>query len=315
MPGTNLKMAAVVLASIAVARCEWEPFLFTPPEVTRDVALRMFEGWQAAFAAFELDRLEDGQMGNGQTQCPDEGDFAWSYLFDDATNTFQAVATPQVCSFTYEEEWYTVTASGGSSGVEYTYNPLVDEDNSIFPMLELRGDLDWWSLANATDLFLGQCHISITFVPWETTGTVCGFSVNMSDVPFPEHVAGVGHRVVGQIPSDREPEVPSEATAGVPFEIELWTQGGGCVRTADTVEVSVDGSTAVVTPYDVYSFTGSCLDDLLLFTHRADVVFDRPGPAHIIVRYSTSGDRNRDAEVLKFYTVEVLGATTGSPDG
>ena len=198
MPGTNMKMAAVVLASIAVARCEWEPFLFTPPEVTRDVALRMFEGWQAAFAAFELDRLEDGQMGNGQTQCPDGGDFAWSYLFDDATYTFQVVATPQVCSFTYEEESYTVSAPGGSSGVEYTYNPLVDEDNSIFPMLGLMGGLNWWS--DTTGLF-GPCHISITFVPWGTTGTVCGFSVNMSDVAFPEHVAGVGHRVVGQIPS------------------------------------------------------------------------------------------------------------------
>ena len=112
------------------------------------------------------------------------------------------------------------------------------------------------------------------------------------------------------------PEVPSEATAGVPFEIELWTQGGGCVRTADTVEVSVDGSTAVVTPYDVYSFTGFCLGDLLLFTHRADIVFDSPGQARVIVRYSNSEpwDRHRDADVLKVYTVEVLAATTGSPD-
>ncbi len=313
MPGTNMKIAAVVLLSIAVARCSGpRGVLVSRPEIPRDVALRMFEGWHAAFAAFELDRLEDGQMGNGQTQCPDGGDFAWSYLFDDATYTFRAVATPQVCSFTYEEESYIVTASGGSSGVEYTYNPLVDEDNAFFPRLELRGDLDW--SAPMTDLY-GQCHISITFVPWETTGTVCGFSVNMSDVAFLEHVAGVGHRVVGQIPSDREPEIPSEATAGVPFEIEAWTEGGGCVRTADTAEVSVDGSTAVVTPYDVYSFTGFCIDDLLLFTHRVDVVFDRPGPAHVVVRYSTSGHRNRDAEVLKVYTVEVLAATTGSPDG
>ena len=306
-----MKMAAVVLASIAVARCWSGPAIVTIPEIPRDVALQMFEGWQAAFAALELDRLENGQMGNGQTQCPDGGHFAWSYLFDDATNTFQAVATPQGCSFTYEDEPYTVSASRGSSGVEYTYNPLVDEDNSIFPRIELRGDLDWSAFPD----FGGQCHISITFVPWETTGTVCGFSVNMSDVAFLEDVAGAGHRVVGQIPSDREPEVPCEATAGVPFEIEAWTEGGGCVRTADTAEVSVDGSTAVVTPYDVYSFAGICPVDLLLFTHRADIVFDSPGNAHVVVRSSTSGDRNRDPDVFKVYTVEVLAATTGPPDG
>ena len=169
-------------------------------------------------------------MGNGQTQCPDGGHFAWSYLFDDATYTFQAVATPQGCSFTTEkesfEESYTVSASRGSSGVKYTYNPLVDEDSAIFPRIELSGDLDWSAFPD----FGGQCHISITFVPWETTGTVCGFSVNTFDVAFPEHVTGVGHRVVGQIPSSAwgppdslMPEVPSEATAGVPFEIELWT--------------------------------------------------------------------------------------------
>ena len=307
-----MKIAAVVVASIAVAGCNSWPLIVTRLDVTRDEALRIFEGWQAAFAAFELDRLESGQMGNGQTQCPDGGHFAWSYLFDDATNTFQVVATPQGCSFTYEEESYTVSAPGGSSGVEYTYNPLVDEDNAIFPRIELMGDLDWSS--SKVGLY-GQCHISITFVPWGTTGTVCGFSVNMSDVAFLEDVAGVGHRVVGQIPSDREPEVPSEATAGVPFEIELWTQGGGCVRTADTVEVSVDGSKAVVTPYDVYSFTGICLLDLGLFTHRADIVFDSPGQAEVDVRYSASGHRIRDADVLKTYTVEVLAATTGSPDG
>ena len=129
-----MKMAAVVLASIAVARCGGPsgPVTVSLPEVPRDVALRMFEGWQAAFSAFELDRLENGQMGNGQTQCPDGGHFAWSYLFDDATHTFQVVATPQGCRFTYEEGSYYVTALGGSSGVEYTYNPVVEEDNAFF---------------------------------------------------------------------------------------------------------------------------------------------------------------------------------------
>ena len=315
-----MKIAAAVLASIAVAGCNSWP-LGPRPEVPRDVALRIFEGWHAAFAGVELDRLENGQMGNGQTQCPDGGHFAWSYLFDDATYTFQVVATPQGCSFTYEEEPYTVSASSGSSGVKYTYNPVVHEENSFFPSLELMGDLDW---SVPPDLS-GQCHISITFVPWGTKGTVCGFSGDMFDVAFLEHVTGVGHRVVGRIPTPSDwgppdslmPEVPSEATAGVPFEIELWTEGGVCVRTADTVEVSVDGSTAVVTPYDVFSFTGFCFDDLLLFTHRADVVFDSPGQAQVILRYSNSEDwdRNRDADVLKTYTVEVLAATTGSPDG
>ena len=321
-----MKIAAVVLASIAVARCggPFELGTVPPPEEAPppeevpapDGILRMFEGWQAAFAGFELDRLENGKMGNGQTQCPDGGHFAWSYLFDDATYTFQAVATPQWCSFTYEEQSYTVIASSGSSGVTYTYNPVVVGGSSL-PRLELSGSLYWSSLG--TDYYR-QCRISVVFTG-NTPGTLCGFSVNRFDVAFPEHITGVGNRVVGQFPSDwgppdsLMPEVPSEATAGVPFEIELWTEGGGCVRTVDTAEVSVDGSTAVVTPYDVYSFTGTCFDDLWLFTHRADIVFDSPGQAEVNVRYSTSGHRIRDADVLKTYTVEVLAATTGSPDG
>ena len=89
MPGTNMKTAAAVVASMAVAWCSCTPSatVSIPEEVRRDEALTIFEGWQAAFEAFELGRLESGQMGSGQTQCPDGGHFAWSYLFDDANIT------------------------------------------------------------------------------------------------------------------------------------------------------------------------------------------------------------------------------------
>ena len=135
-------------------------------------------------------------------------------------------------------------------------------------------------------------------------------------VALPACDAGEEHRVVGYVDltgdlANNEPQVPETATASVPMPITLWTTGGGCHRRGDT-EVSVDGRSAVVTPYDFVRVGGFvCTDILVVFEHRTTVVFDEPGTAQIVVRYST-GERflphDHDGAGRKVYTVEVAPA-------
>ena len=125
--------------------------------------------------------------------------------------------------------------------------------------------------------------------------------------------AGEDHRVVGYVDltghlTNNEPQVPETATASVPMPITLWTTGGGCHWRGDT-EVSVDGRSAVVTPYDFVRVGDfACPSILAFFEHRTTVVFDEPGTAQIVVRYST-GERfpphDHDGAGRKVYTVEV----------
>ena len=101
-----------------------------------------------------------------------------------------------------------------------------------------------------------------------------------------------------------EPRIPETATASVPFEVTVWTWGGGCYEIGET-EVDVDGRTAVVTPYDYLETTAkSCTDDIRYFEHKATVTFMDPGTAQVVLRYSTdSRDRNGDGRA--YYTVSV----------
>lgn len=114
-------------------------------------------------------------------------------------------------------------------------------------------------------------------------------------------------RVVGNIDfsAGGGPQIPETATAGVPQVITFYTYGGGCHEGGDT-EVDIDGQTAVVTPYDYLDvpLDGVCTLQLKTFEHSAVVVFRRPGPARIVLRYSSdfgspSGDRRKE------YSVEV----------
>lgn len=125
---------------------------------------------------------------------------------------------------------------------------------------------------------------------------------------------GEEHRVVGfvDLTGDLEPQIPETATASVPVPITLWTTGGGCHRGGDT-EVSVEGRTAVVTPYDfVLAGPGVvCTLPLLLFAHRTTVVFNEPGTAYVVVRYSTGEHfppHGHDGAGRKSYLVEVAPA-------
>ena len=114
-------------------------------------------------------------------------------------------------------------------------------------------------------------------------------------------------RVIGFIDFDDSgwplPEVPETATAGVAFEMTIWTGETGCYSIGET-DVDVTGRRAEVTPFD-YVTTGNygCTDHLAFFEHKATVVFREPGTAEIVLVYSTDWDENGDGR--KVYTVEV----------
>ena len=112
-------------------------------------------------------------------------------------------------------------------------------------------------------------------------------------------------RVVGALELGvRQAQIPDTMTAGVPSEITFWTSGGICVQGGDT-EVDITGDLALVTPYDFLTNGGVCgLLPLRLFEHRANVVFDEPGTAEIVIVYSGNGTYLRQYGT-RVYTVEV----------
>lgn len=78
--------------------------------------------------------------------------------------------------------------------------------------------------------------------------------------------------------------VPDTVQAGVAFPVTVHTYGGGCERIGET-EAYVDGSSAVVFPFD-YTYQGSeygCTDVLKVFRHETTVSFTQPGSARVEV--------------------------------
>lgn len=93
--------------------------------------------------------------------------------------------------------------------------------------------------------------------------------------------------------------VPDSAEAGRPFTVTVLTLGGGCAQKADT-EVRIDGSTAVITPYDHVS-DGDCATYSVYNEHNANVVFGAVGDGRVILR---AVDVNRDpVEVTRLVRV------------
>ena len=145
---------------------------------------------------------------------------------------------------------------------------------------------------------------SVRTLPGVLVALAVAASVGCDDGP----VVVDPYRFVGHIDfsdiRDLEPRIPGTATASVPIQVTVWTSGGGCHRPGET-EVTVDGRTAVVTPYDwFHSSTGICTDDIKYFEHNATVTFTDPGTAEIVLRYSTDF-HNRTGDGRKTYTVEV----------
>lgn len=111
-----------------------------------------------------------------------------------------------------------------------------------------------------------------------------------------------GLRIVGAW--DGPLQIPDTMTAGVPLEIVFNTRVGNCVTGGDT-EVIVTGRRALVIPYD-YPDSAECgILPLRSFKHRAEVVFNDPGTAEILIAYSSDGWYLRRYG-YRDYTVEVV---------
>lgn len=110
-------------------------------------------------------------------------------------------------------------------------------------------------------------------------------------------------RVIGGIDfHDRPPEIPETATAGVPFEMTIWTTGDHCNYIGGETDVAVTGPIAEVTPFDYVTGSNGCILLLAYFEHKASVVFQEPGTAAIVL--VTATDWHKEVK-RKLYTVEV----------
>ncbi len=78
-----------------------------------------------------------------------------------------------------------------------------------------------------------------------------------------------------------EVAVPGVVNAGTDFTVELQTFGGGCDSKGNT-RVVIDGSVAVVTPFDDHG-SGACVDMRVFFDHTTSVRLDAPGPATVVI--------------------------------
>ena len=87
-------------------------------------------------------------------------------------------------------------------------------------------------------------------------------------------------------------EVPDTVPVATAFTVSVTTEGGGCYRGGDT-EVDVNGSTAIITPYDYSFYDGDggsaegCPSILIRFEHIAQVTFDARGASTVVVRSRT----------------------------
>jgi hypothetical protein len=97
-------------------------------------------------------------------------------------------------------------------------------------------------------------------------------------------------RQLGLIQFSHDPLViqhPETVAVASTFEVTVRTYGNGCVDQGDT-EVSLVGAMATVRPYDIFVThlppNYACTDDLRLYTHRAELHFEQPGPATITIQ-------------------------------
>ena len=82
---------------------------------------------------------------------------------------------------------------------------------------------------------------------------------------------------------DRVIDAPDTVLVGHVATFTVFTFGNSCIEPAGT-EVTVQGTEAMVTPFDQESLYVPCRDILNSYTHTARVVFAQTGPATIRVR-------------------------------
>ena len=92
--------------------------------------------------------------------------------------------------------------------------------------------------------------------------------------------------VVGELGDsfERSVSTPDTVAAGRTFEVAIATVGSrSCVSVAST-EVTTDGLTATVTPFNYQRIKGGCDDVPWIHMHRTTLTFEVPGSARLIVR-------------------------------
>ena len=98
--------------------------------------------------------------------------------------------------------------------------------------------------------------------------------------------------------------VPDSASVRVAFDIEVRTQGNGCVSFGST-EVEVSGRRVDFRPFDLWPADDRtiCTTELKVFEHRASVQFDEPGPVavriHGMIRSSDGTLRETVIELIR----------------
>lgn len=78
-----------------------------------------------------------------------------------------------------------------------------------------------------------------------------------------------------------EIEIPDTVQVGEPFELSVFTYGGGCLREGPT-KIKVGGLRVDVTPYDIHSGAEACADVLNTFLHKATLTLTTPGLARFL---------------------------------
>lgn len=87
--------------------------------------------------------------------------------------------------------------------------------------------------------------------------------------------------------------VPTTATVGVPFSVRIYSFSGGCTSATDSVSVSIQGTSALLIPYDhvlgSLKPNSACTADLRWGSRVVQITFAQAGPATIVVRGWRSG--------------------------
>ena len=110
----------------------------------------------------------------------------------------------------------------------------------------------------------------------------------------PTDSAVLARIVIGTIDAggtlDRVIDAPDTVVVGHVTTFTVFTFGNSCIEPAGT-EVTVQGTEAIVTPFDQEYLYGTCRDILNSYAHTARVVFAQTGPATIRVRGRSSTNR------------------------
>ena len=90
------------------------------------------------------------------------------------------------------------------------------------------------------------------------------------------------------------------------MDVIFWTVGATCDEGSADTEVTVDGLEAVVTPYDIVGGWDVCISLPAFFEHKAEIVFEDPETAQVVLRYGHRESAPLVPAKRKVYTVEVL---------